>query len=486
MKIYFRGHNFRYNLEHVVRIFFNDVSFAPNVMTKKDRSKKEDFTYFRYLENSSSKKIFVVVSYNKTVKAVTKRLSDTATNNEVTRAFAVTFYDIMTSLSGYYPPWGVLTGVRPLKVVLNRIKNNKTKEEIEISLKEEYRVGEEKVSLAYEAALASNKIAEGNTLDSCSIYISIPFCPSRCNYCSFTSKSIEKEFFLVDEYIKKLVEEIAKTADIVSSLNLRIRSIYIGGGTPTVLSDENLLVLLTAINKYLNLDNLEEYTVEAGRPDTITKSNLLLLKEFDITRISINPQTFNDRILEKIGRRHTANDILNAFELAKIVGLNNINADLIAGLPLDTVESFQDSLEKLISLAPTAITVHTLTIKKSSNLIEEDEVFPLDVAQMIKNSYETLKKNKFFPYYLYRQKGTLENLENIGYSQRGFEGLYNVYIMDELHSIFSVGAGAVTKIVNQASGHIERLFNYKYPREYINNFPDVIKRKTDILSIYRK
>jgi len=478
MKVFFKGHNFKYDLEHIIRMFCDDISFESSLLTKTERNDPSNYVYFRYLSNHAVKQVFVVLSYEGTIKASFRRLDILTTNTEVKRFLAREFYDMMSDILKVYPPWGILTGVRPLKIVTSSIGNNIPKEQIISLLQEEYLVREEKAEIAYEAATNSMEVAKSNTKNSCSVYISIPFCPSRCDYCSFVSKSIEREFALVDEYIEKLLEEIAIISKIIAKHKLSIKSIYVGGGTPTVLNEGLIERLCNAINQYLPIVGNIEYTYEAGRPDTITTGKLEILKKNGVTRISINPQTFSDKVLATIGRRHTGKDIYKAFEIAKKVGINNINADLIAGLPRDSYEGFCDSLDKLVELRPTAITVHALTIKRAGQLKEQKITLPKDAAKMVATAYETLKSHEYHPYYLYRQKGTLENLENIGYSQRGYEGLYNVYIMEELHTIFSAGAGGVTKIVNQDSGKIERIFNYKYPLDFIKNFEMVLERKS--------
>lgn len=485
MKIFFKGQNFRYDFEHVVRIFCKEVEVISEPMTKKDRTLQEDYTYFRYTTTSSFLHLLVVVYFGGVRSIKTLRIEAVATENEVKRLLGVMFYDIVSSMTNSYPAWGILTGVRPVKLVTKEIRNKQTEQEIVNKLYQDYRVGKDKAEIAYQTALASEKIEKTNTANSCSVYISIPFCPSRCNYCSFVAQSIEKQHHLLDEYQEKLLLEIETTAEIINALKLKVKSIYVGGGTPTVLNERQLELLCGELKRKFLSNDVLEYTFEAGRADTITLPKLEILKEYGVNRISINPQTFSDAVLERIGRKHTTEDVIKAFEIARKASFMNINADLIAGLPGDTIEGFSESLASLISLKPASITVHTLTLKKSSFLINSDQTLPFGASKMIDNAYQTLKFSQYYPYYIYRLKRALENLENIGYAQLGYEGLYNVYIMQELHSIFSVGASGVTKIVAGDSRRINRIFNYKYPTEYIKNFDEVLRRKERILSYYQ-
>lgn len=285
-------------------------------------------------------------------------------------------------------------------------------------------------------------------------------------------------------YVDALCREVEAIQCEAQKNDLNIKTIYIGGGTPTALSADQLRQLMGTVRRCFDLSALEEYTVEAGRPDCTDREKLEVLKEYGATRISINPQTFSDEVLSRIGRRHTAQDILDCFKTAREVGHNNINMDLIAGLPGDTVEGFEKSLNTAISLSPENITVHTLTLKRASNLViknAEDDYG--DVAAML-DKCAALADAGYRPYYLYRQKNTLQNLENTGWCKPGFEGLYNIYIMEEVHSILSAGAGGSTKLCQPGGTRIERIFNYKYPAEYISGFDTILKRKEGIGEFY--
>ncbi len=267
--------------------------------------------------------------------------------------------------------------------------------------------------------------------------------------------------------------------------NLQICTIYIGGGTPTALTEVQLETLLKTVNENYNLNEVQEFTVEAGRPDCTNFAKLELLKKYGATRISINPQSMSNDVLQAIGRKHSALDIITCFENARKIGHENINMDLIAGLDKDTAQSFESSLKQVLALSPENITVHTLTEKRASNIVIESQTRQYgDVVKMLEIAEKMLKEHNYLPYYLYRQKATLGNLENIGYTKKGFEGLYNIFIMEEVHSILAVGAGASTKLVNKSTGEIKRVFNYKYHTEYLQNFEEVLNRKQKVSEFY--
>ena len=338
-------------------------------------------------------------------------------------------------------------------------------------------------------AKSEDEIISKSTKKSVSIYISIPFCPSRCSYCSFVSHSIERAAELIPVYFDLLIKEMKRVAQSVKNLNLSVMTVYVGGGTPTTLNAEQLAILLNEIHKAFG-NEFCELTVEAGRPDTITYDKLAAIKNGGADRISINPQTMNDEVLKAIGRRHTAKQMTDAFELARKIGFENINTDLIAGLPSDTFESFQDTLEKVINLNPDSVTVHSLSLKRSSKIIKAGDTFSFEDGILAQKSVDFAKRKlidaKIIPYYMYRQSKTVGNLENVGYAKLGKEGLYNVYIMDETHTILACGASAVTKLKAFDDGKIERIFNYKYPYEYISKFDEIMRRKDKIEEFYNE
>lgn len=383
-------------------------------------------------------------------------------------------YEAGVKLTGRTIPWGILTGIRPSKVALELILNYGEEKAKEILI-ERYLLSENKANLAIQVAKNEHLIlsqAENNT---CSIYISIPFCPSRCTYCSFISYATPKLFNLIPDYIDKLLLDIDSTFKLIKEQALKVISIYVGGGTPTILTEHQLEMLLNRISKHINTDELLEFTLEAGRPDTISEKKLFVAKKYGVTRISVNPQSLNDEVLQAIGRKHTANDFLEAYELVSHSKIKYINTDLIAGLEKDTFESFKKTLDTIIALEPDNITVHSFCVKKSAQILKDNneiyDEYNQDAIQSVDYAYEALTQNGYEPYYMYRQKNTISDLENVGYAKKNAFGIYNVLMMADAHTVFGIGAGATTKIVKNENGilHIERIFSPKYPYEYLQD-----------------
>ncbi|MBR3876507.1 MAG: coproporphyrinogen dehydrogenase HemZ [Clostridia bacterium] len=379
-------------------------------------------------------------------------------------------------LLGHTPPWGILTGVRPAKVANSILRLGKGKIMAKKALRDEYFLNPQKAALAVSVASAEMKILKKTHRDTCSLYISIPFCPSRCAYCSFVSYTTKRLLSMVDDYLDAMLIDLEDTFDTIKRLGMRLTTVYIGGGTPTTLSAHQLRRLLSKISEHVDTNSLLEFTLEAGRPDTITREKLEVAKEYGVSRVSVNPQTLNDDILREIGRRHTVDDFFKAYALAKEVGFRDINVDLIAGLPGDDFQNFSETVDRIIELAPTNITVHTFCVKKASDALRNNSsVYSLsggDAAKSVSYSQLKTKFAGYKPYYMYRQKNTVGNLENVGFSIEGHEGLYNVYMMEEFQTIFAVGAGAVTKLVKfegefGVDPKIMRLFRPKYPYEYL-------------------
>ncbi len=403
-------------------------------------------------------------------------------------AMTTLLYRLLVELLGIEQDWGLVTGVRPVKL-LRRLTAQQGSDAAIAHFREKLLVSEPKIELLKRVLQAENEILSLSRSDSCSLYVSIPFCPTRCDYCSFVSQTVTQAAKLVPEYVDKLEQELAYTGDITRKLGLRLETIYFGGGTPTTLSAEQLSRLFRVIEWHFDLSHLREYTVEAGRPDTVTAEKLQTIKAAGICRISINPQTLQDTVLQNIGRRHTAQQFYEAFELAHRCGLENINTDLIAGLPGDTPAGFAATLDSILSLCPESVTVHTLCLKRASNLVLQhraDYEPSLAAAQMIALTGERLPAAGYIPYYLYRQSRAVSNQENTGWAKAGKEGLYNVYIMDETHTILGCGAGAVTKLKVPGSDQLSRIFNYKFPYEYIARFEDMIARKEQVIKFYEQ
>ncbi len=396
-------------------------------------------------------------------------------------------FALLSEITGYTPPWGVLTGVRPSKLML-RLIDQMGAESAKSYFTEDLLASEEKTALAHTVAAAEEKIVGMSRDNSFSLYVSIPFCPTRCSYCSFVSHSIANSNArkLLPEYLEKLAEEIKITGEIAKELGLRLESIYFGGGTPGVLEAPQMDRLLGAIENCFDLSTLREYTVEVGRPDTVTPEKLRILRIHNVGRISVNPQTFNQKTLELIGRNHTVEQAIKSYQLAKAYGFDCINMDLIAGLPDESVEDFKASVDTAISLNPENITVHTLALKRSSELNASGAGVSggNNAKKMLEYASERLYGSGYAPYYMYRQSKCVGNLENVGWHKNGTECLYNVFMMEECHTVLAVGAGGVTKLCEPGTNNVERIFNYKYPYEYISGFDKITERKNGIKSFY--
>ena len=380
------------------------------------------------------------------------------------------------SLLGHIPPWGILTGIRPAKIASTLLYGGKGILKTKRILRDEFFLNPQKAALATTVASTEMKILKHIKDNLCSLYISIPFCPSKCAYCSFVSSTTPKLLALIDQYIDKLLDDLDETFAVIKRLGIGISTIYIGGGTPTTLSAKQLTRIFKKIKEHIDPQDLMEFTLEAGRPDTITAEKLSVAKKYGVTRVSVNPQTLNEDVLREIGRKHTVEEFYQAYALAKKSGIKDINVDLIAGLPGDDFKSFSETMDKIIALSPTNITVHAFSVKKAADVLRKNSniysVTGNDAEKCISYSQIQTKFAGYKPYYMYRQKNTVGNLENVGFSMEGHEGLYNIFMMEETQTIFGVGAGAVTKLVNTKNGRddvkIERIFNPKYPYEYLN------------------
>lgn len=477
MNLYVKNHKFHFELENLTRLFF------PNEKITVIRDFSEPQPPYIYTEVSDKITILVNIgSFNKSETAVKKLTDD---DNELVSAQLL--YKLLCDFTGLTQPWGILTGVRPVKL-LRRLAEESNEEQAVKKFEKDFFVSNEKIALSRETEHNERKILELSKPESFSLYVGIPFCPSRCSYCSFVMASIERAEKLIEPYTKLLCEEIKRTAEIANKLGLRLETVYFGGGTPTTLSAEQLNTVLGTVNKSFDMSTCREFTVEAGRPDTIDIAKLFALKENKVDRISINPQTVNDEVLKTIGRKHTAQQFFDAFELARKCGFDNINTDLIAGLPTDTPESFKNSLDSIVRLNAECITVHTLCMKRASRLTTEGVTLDLqqarDAREMLAYTQNILGQNEYIPYYMYRQSRMVGNLENVGWSKKGFESLYNVYVMDETHTILACGSGGVTKLKRNNPDYLERIFNFKYPYEYIDRFDELIQRKSGIMQFY--
>ena len=482
MTLIFSGNDFKYELESVVKLFFPAQLFTH---LYDERNAEGDVCFMRRKKGKKNTYIYVVVRINDEKISKKAKIKNSQENyeNECELNLSRLLFLCLEELTNIKPKWGLITGVRPVKRINQMLAQGYEKTEIEKILKEKYLVAEQKIDLAFKTSETQNIILSQLDSKSFSLYVSIPFCPTRCSYCSFVSQTLDKVKKIIPQYVENICKEIKYTAKISKDLGLVCDTVYFGGGTPTSISAQQLEKIMKAVSENFDVASLREYTVEAGRADTITKEKLEVIKRNGATRISINPQTFNDSVLVEIGRKHTAQDVFDSFQLARDIGFDNINMDLIAGLPTDTKESFKATIDKCIELNPENITVHTLSIKRAADLNQGSrEVLKSPVPDMVSYSAQKLMENGYLPYYLYRQKNTLGNLENTGYSKRGMESLYNIYIMEEIQTILAVGAGASTKLVGE--NKIDRIFNYKHPLEYNNHFELMIEKKNQVADFF--
>ncbi len=491
MTLAFIGHCYKYELESICRLFYHcqrlelrydgtDLSREHVILTRQKRGKAHTWLLAAVREQGKLYRRHLVISndtprYEKTCERLLCRL----------------VFELLSERTGIRPAWGILTGIRPVKNLQWDEERGIVPEESDRELREDYLVSEEKIKLCHMIHDLQKPIISASKKNSVSLYVSVPFCPSRCSYCSFVSHSIASKTAreMLPEYTEKLVKEISFTSKKIAELGLRLETVYVGGGTPTTLSAEQLKQVCDEIGRCFDLSALREYTVEAGRADTITEEKLRVLKDAGVNRISINPQTFNDSVLTAIGRQHTAEDVIRCYEMARRLGHSCINMDFIAGLPTDTYESFCRTIEQALSLSPQNITVHTLTVKRSSELLAEGgfslEELRNPIADMVSYAQNRLLESGYLPYYLYKQKNTPGNLENVGYCKPGYEGYYNIYMMEEIHTVLACGGAAVTKLVEPSTHKLERIFNYKYPYEYITHFDEMLRRKEKAAELYR-
>ena len=401
------------------------------------------------------------------------------------RIIKLSFYRAGVQALGQKPVWGALSGIRPGKLMSRLLEEGKSDRAALREFTRLYDVSPERSRLCLDTAHASLAAASSLGLGDVCLYVGIPFCPTRCAYCSFVSQAVEKSMKLIDPFFDALLKDVEATGRVSARNGLRGVSIYFGGGTPTTLSAQQLDRLCAALEASFDLSGLREFTVEAGRPDTITADKLRVLRSHGVTRISVNPQTMSDTVLEAIGRRHTALDVRRALSLVRDAGGFAVNMDLIAGLPQDSPEGFKETLRQVLALEPENITVHTLSLKKGSRITLEGTALPTpgQVGEMLDEAGRALHAGGFAPYYLYRQKFMSGGFENVGWSLPGYDNLYNICIMEELCSILAMGGGASTKLV-APGGRIERVFAPKYPLEYIQGIDKVCADKEKISNFY--
>lgn len=493
------GHDYKYAVEQTLLTLFpdlrpqyGDLPKLPDVSTVS--AARINLSHGALYSSATTILCYKGTRYRRTKRVKTPNPTDRlAWDRAMQKIIKLSFYHAARQAlvdAGNPPPWGAFSGIRPGKVATALLEAGNTPQQIRRKLVREYDVSESRAALCINTATAG--LAVKSTLrarDVC-LYINIPFCPTRCAYCSFVSNAVEKSLHLIEPFLAVLTREIAAVAAIQRQLNLRIRAVYIGGGTPTTLTAARLDRMMGMIAKQFDLSAVQEYTVEAGRVDTIDCAKLEIMRKYGVTRVCINPQSFEPHVQTAIGRRHTAAEIANAVLLARAAGISQINMDLIAGLPTDTAAGFARSLARALSLEVDNITIHTLSLKRGSRINEHTKnkaaippQLPVTetVSQMLDTAQEKLTDAGFMPYYLYRQKFIAGGFENVGWAKPGAENFYNIAMMEELCTILALGAGGVTKLVNPDTGQIERIFNPKFPYEYIERCDKILEGKQAIL-----
>ena len=402
------------------------------------------------------------------------------------RALQQSYYLAACQLLETTPAWGALAGVRPTKITTKHMLEGGTPKSADALMRDVYYVTPDRRKLAVDCSVSTVNAAGLLNEKDLSLYVGIPFCPTRCTYCSFVSRTIGKKTELLDPYLQALMKELAITGKLLQESGRTIRSVYIGGGTPTTLSTPQMATLLDAIYGSFDLSRCIEFTVEGGRPDTLDAEKLRTIRQHGADRMSINPQTMEDHVLRACGRPHKAADVIRAYREAEDAGFKAINMDLIAGLPADSIDGFKRSLDAVAELNPANITVHTLALKKGADLFEKRENLPTasDVTEMVAYSTDVLRNLQYKPYYLYRQKYMSGSFENVGWSRDGLDCLYNIYMMEEVHTILSLGGSGMNK-VNFPDGSLQRFHNPKFPEQYIEMIDDVCRQKEEMFALMK-
>ncbi len=471
MNLTLAGHDDRYAVEQLLLALFPDT-FAGEAVSALHRG------------NTWLTATAKITLDDKTVTAARRLRASEETVRLRRRILQQSMYAAAVQLLPATPPWGALAGVRPTKLTTKHLLEGGTPATAAKMLKDVYYVSPDRQKLAVDCSVSTVAAARLLEPRDVSVYVGIPFCPTRCSYCSFVSRTIGKKTELLEPYLEALIREIEYTGALLARSGKTCRTLYIGGGTPTTLTAPQMARLLDAIRHNMDLSRCLEFTVEGGRPDTLNLEKLRLIRRQGANRMSINPQTMEDTVLRACGRPHTAADVLRSYREAEEAGFTAINMDLIAGLPTDTPSGFRRSLDKIAVLSPANITVHTLALKKGADLFEKRDNLPSreDVTQMVAYAGETLRALGYQPYYLYRQKYMSGSFENVGWSRDGLDCLYNIYMMEETHTILSLGGGGMTK-VNLPDGSLRRFPNPKFPEQYIQMLDTVLQQKDALFSL---
>ena len=475
-----KGHDYKYEVSELIKLFTSDFRF----IDERDCMMVIENSIFYHGDKVFSRTVYCE-NYEEILSNVDHRdlsgLDERARKKTIKETIKRSMFKILEQKFKSNVPWGILTGIRPVKIVHALLDEGKDEEYIKEKLKEDYYIKDDKIELALNIAKRERQFIYPIDENKVSLYVGIPFCPTRCYYCSFPANPVDKFGGKKPLYVEKLLQEARGVAELLRNNNKEIETLYIGGGTPTTLSPEEMDTLIKGLYKEFDLSKIKEFTVEAGRPDTINREILEVLKKHGVDRISINPQTMNDETLQKVGRKHSVNDIIECFQLARELGFDNINMDIILGLVDENLEMVENTLKQIEKLSPESLTVHTLAVKRTSKLKENIDDYELtqfdEMTKMIDLSMKYAKKMGLNPYYMYRQKHMLGNLENIGYAKEGYECIYNIQIMEERQSNIALGAGSITKFVYTDENRIERVENVKNLEQYIDRVDEMINRK---------
>jgi len=487
LKLYLSGHDYKYAVEQLLLTMFPEE--RPEYPAGRPEGQRMEVRLSRGEKYTTASCAMYLDGAVYRGKAAAKNISAEnrlELDRSCQRLIKNAMYRAALASGRKKPAWGALTGVRPGKLLCGFLNQGLSEQEALRRFIDEYDVSPERAALCMDTSRETIKAVQSLEARDVCIYVGIPFCPTRCAYCSFVSQSVEKSMKLISPFLDALYKELHATAEQVKALGLRVISVYMGGGTPTTLNAAQLEELCTRLEAEFDLSAVREYTVEAGRPDTISEDKLHVLRAHGVDRLSVNPQTMVDSVLDTIGRRHSAQDIVDALEKVRRVGGFAVNMDLIAGLPNDSVEGFRETMDKVIALKPENITVHTLSLKKGSKISLEGTQIPsaAEVSAMLDIAGDRLRAEGYAPYYLYRQKFMSGGFENVGWTKDGYLNLYNICIMEELCSIIAMGGGGSTKLIRPGDARNIRLMAPKYPLEYINNIEKTCRDKRQIAEFY--
>lgn len=500
MNVYLRGYDFTKEVEHISRLFFEELNltFLRDAIETETTSSLDDKELAVTLVLEGNQPIHATAQLNtadgrsfycKHVRDASHTTDDKSWKKVAKKAVSFVLLKVLTEYTGVAQPWGILTGVRPTKLMHTMLQNGHTKEEVERTLREDFLVSAQKVKLLSRIVDRQlHVLPDFYQLDrEVSVYIGIPFCPTKCAYCTFPAYAIQGRNGTVEDFLDGLHYEIREMGRWLKEHCLKITTLYFGGGTPTSITAEQIHRIFEVLHEsFPNMGEIRELTVEAGRPDTIDPNKLNVLKKWSVNRISINPQSFTQETLDVIGRHHTVKETLDKFELSRQMGMDNINMDLIIGLPGEGVEEFQHSLDTIERLLPESLTVHTLAFKRASTMTKNRDQYEVgerdEIGEMMQMAKEWTEAQGYVPYYLYRQKNILGNLENVGYSLPERESLYNIVMMEERQTIIGLGCGAVSKIMAPGSNEFERFPNPKEPNAYNQSYRKVCEEKIDKLN----